>query len=428
MIIGIDASRANREHKSGTEWYSYHLIRHLARIDDRNEYILYSDAPLTGGLVDLGDENDDDKRNGQGPVFKNGYQVINSPHGNFKAKYLKWPYEFFWTQGRLSIEMIFRRPDILFVPAHTLPIIHPKYSIVTIHDIGFERDKHLYRFDSMGPQKSRSRKLINFLVRIFTYGKYGANSLDYLTWSTTYALRHAKVIITVSEFTKNEIINYYGDCGKKIRVVYNGFNSKLYQRIDDREAVAQARKKFGIPEKYYLYVGRLERKKNIPQLIDAYAILREKNKDIRHKLVLVGDAGYGYDEVKYAIKEYSLDEDVVMPGWVPEKYLPYLYSGAAAFIFPSLYEGFGIPLLQAMASGVPCIASRSSSLPEIAGQAALFFNPKNIISIAEAMEKIVKDEELRKNLTELGISRSKEFSWEKCAHDTFDVLKESWLR
>ncbi len=183
MVIGIDASRANRAHKSGTEWYSYYVIRWLAKLDRANQYILYTDKPLTGGLADLTTEQYVNKGvMSDSPNYDHdGYQIIKCPYDNFKAKILKWPFNFFWTQGRLSLEMIFARPDILFIPAHALPIIHPYKSIVTIHDIGFERDRRLYNENDIGPTGQKKRKILNFLIRIFTLGKFRANTFDYLS-------------------------------------------------------------------------------------------------------------------------------------------------------------------------------------------------------------------------------------------------------
>jgi len=422
MIIGIDASRANRDHKSGTEWYSFYLIKWLAELDGKNQYILYTDKPLSNNLTDLSLVNVKTTENFQAKFDKNGYQVIKSPHNNFKAKILKWPYHFFWTQGRLSLEMIFHRPDILFVPAHTLPLIHPKKSIVTIHDVGFARDFCLYRSDKMGPENSRARKVIDYLIRTATFGKYGANTVDYQNWSTKFALKKSKAIITVSEFTKKEIKEIFGDFDHKINVVSNGYNNEIYKKIIDQEKIKNTINKYGIKKPYLFYVGRLERKKNTPQLIEAFALLKEKNKNIKHKLVLVGDASFGYDEVKYTINEYALDEDVIMPGWIAEEDMPYLYNGADAFIFPSLYEGFGIPLLQAMACGVPIASSYISSIPEITGDTSLFFNPNNIISMTDAIERIITDNSLREELTKKGYERIKLFSWKKCAQETLEII------
>ena len=423
MVIGIDASRANRDHKSGTEWYSYYLIRWLAKLDKQNKYILYTYKPLTGGLLDLTTKQHyyDYNKKEEIKYDKKGYQIIKSPFSNFRAKVLAWPFYFFWTQGRLSLEMLIHRPDILFVPAHALPFIHPKKSIVTIHDIGFERDRRFYQSEEMGPEDIRARKILNILIRIFTLGKYKATSIDYLRWSTAYALKRADKIITVSDFSKRELEQFYQADPNKIKVIYNGYNKYLYIKIDDRSKIKKVLNKYDIERPYLLYVGRIEKKKNTPALVEALAILRENNKNIKHKLVLVGDASFGYDEVNYIIREFDLDNEVIMTGWVDEVDLPYFYNGASAFIFPTNYEGFGIPLLQAMACGVPIASSWASSIPEVVGEAALLFDPYNVQLMAQAMERIITDINLREKLIKLSQERIINFSWEKSARET---LKE----
>jgi len=425
MLIGIDASRANREHKTGTEWYSYYLIRWLARIDKKNKYILYTDKPLKGGLLDLTTKQHlNSFNNSEIKYDNNGYQIIKSPFNNFRAKVLKWPFSFFWTLGRLSLEMLVKKPDILFVPAHTLPIIYPKKTINTIHDVGFERYRRLYRYYNMGPDSKRFNIIISGFVKIFTLGKYSANSMDYLSWSTNFALKHAKKIITVSNFSKNEILEIYNCEKDKIKVIYNGYNYFLYKKIIDQEKINIVLKKYDIKKPYILYVGRLEKKKNTPYLIEAYAIARENNKNINHKFVLIGDASFGYDEVKYVIQEFNINGEVIMPGWIAEEDMPYIYNGATAFIFPSRYEGFGIPLLQAMGCQLPVAASSIPVFKEIVGEAALFFDPNNIRSISSAIARIITNDKLRKELIVKGNNRIKKFSWEKCARETLDLINK----
>jgi glycosyltransferase involved in cell wall biosynthesis len=424
MIIGIDASRANLDHKSGTEWYSYYLIRWLSKLDDKNEYILYTDKLLKGGLLDLTTEQyfEGEGQFNEIKFDKNGYQIIKSKFNNFKAKILKWPFDFFWTQGRLSLEMLLHRPDVLFVPAHTLPVIHPKKSIVTIHDIGYERQNCLYGGNEIGPDNKKAKRLLNFLVGLFTFGKYQANSVDYLKWSTEYALRKADRIITISSFSKEDLKNYYKFDYKKIRVVHNGYNKFLYKHINDPEKIKVIMEKYDIEGPYILYIGRIERKKNISALVEAFAILRENNKGLSHRLVLVGDASFGFDEIKYMIREFDLVNEIILPGWVDEVDVPYLFNGASAFVFPSNYEGFGIPLLQAMACGVPIAASNKTSIPEVVGDAALLFNPDYSLSIADALRDIIKDQKIREKLIANGFERIKQFSWEETAKKTLDII------
>lgn len=417
MIIGIDASRANRKYKSGTEWYSFYLIKELARIDQDNQYILYTDVALEKSLANLTPANislDSD-------IDKKGFQKVASPHNNFKAKVLKWPLPFFWTQLRLSWEMILHSPDALFIPAHTLPFIYPKNSVMTIHDLGFERDRQLYSNELMG-KSALMRRILNFIVKIFSLGKYGANPLDYLSYSTRFALKHAKKIITISNFSKKEICDIYPVNGENIQVIYHGVNRALYRKIDDQEKIDKVLNKYGINAPYIFYVGRLEKKKNTPNLVDAFSIMREKHKGIKHKLVLVGAASLGFDEVKYIIQQFHLDDEVIITGWVPEEDMPYIFNGATAFIFPSFYEGFGMPLLQAMACGTPVIASNMTSIPEIANNAALLFDPNDKVEMASVMFRIITDRELRDGLIVKGYENVAKFNWEKCARETLKAL------
>lgn len=432
MIIGIDASRANREHKSGTEWYSYYLIKYFAHLDAVNQYILYTDSPLQGGLLDLSKTGVENENIKEKPKYDaKGNQLIKSPHGNFRGSVLRWPVPYLWTLGRLSLEMLWHKPDLLFVPAHGLPLVRPKKTVNTIHDVSFREDGAHYIFEKkkLGPRSSRlARKLINFLVRFATRGKYAANAFDYLDWSTVYSLKNSNKIITVSNYSRNQIIRVY-KCdsddvcqSKKIKVIHNGFNDLIYKKINDQQKISEVLNKYGISQPYILYTGRLERKKNTPFLIEAFAKAKARNSEIKEKLVLVGDASFGYDEVKYLTDQYGLSADVLMTGYVPEIDMPYIFNGASAFVLPSIHEGFGIPALQALNCGVPAALSDIPVLREVAGDTALFFNPLDKEDAAEKIVQITTNSKLRRELAEKGPVRAKDFSWEKCARETLDFL------
>lgn len=397
MTIGIDASRANRRYKTGTEWYSFYVIKNLAELDHENRYVLYTSSLPSQEL-----------------------QEIIRDHPNFSLKVLKWPFNFFWTLGRLSIEMIIHRPDILFVPAHTLPLFQPWKTITTIHDIAFTREKSLY-FQKKLPVTTRLGELIlNNFVKIITFSKYEPNSVDYLDWSTRYAFKRAKKIITVSEFTKQEILDVYPQAkADKIVSIHNGYNNDLYKKIDDPERIDNILEKYGLERPYFLYVGRLEKKKNTPALIEAFALFKEKNPGYNYKLVLIGSASYGFDEVKYAIEEYNLNKEVIMPGWVEEYDMPYIYNGAVGFIFPTKHEGFGIPVIQSLACGLPTAVSDIPVLREVAGDSVMYFDSNQRDSIAQAMESLVTDQVLREELIKSGYLKVQEFSWRKCAEETW---------
>lgn len=424
MIIGVDASRANRVHKTGTEWYSYHLIKNLAQIDSKNEYILYADSPIIGGLLDLRDNHKSKIECFCEEKFdENGYQIIKSPYNNFKAKILNWYFLHFWTLGRLTIEMLINKPDVLFIPAHTLPLTFHKNIVNTIHDVAFERDRHLYNKEIMLYEDKFFKIFLNIFIKIVTFNKYTASSLDYLSWSTKFALKRAKKIITVSKFSKKEILEIYGCKDDLINVIWNGYNTNIYKKIIDNKKINKVLNKYGVKKPYLLYVGRLEKKKNTSFLVESFAMLKEYNKNIKHKLVLIGSASFGYDEVKYMIREFNLDDDVIMPGWIEEDDMPFFYNGAEAFIFPSKYEGFGIPVIQAMACEIPVVCSNIPVLMEIAKNAVLFFNPYDKESAVDAMKKIIEDDGLRSKLIKLGKKRAKNFSWEKCARETLRVIE-----
>ncbi len=368
MLIGVDASRANNIEKTGVEWYSYHIIRAMMKKDRKNRYFLYSREPLQGGLEDR--------------------------PGNWESRVLKWPFRL-WTQLRLSWEMLINSPDILFISAHAIPFIHPhgpKRTITTLHDIGFERFPELY-----SPAERA-----------------------YHRWAVKFALKHVDTAITVSQFSKDEMIRAYGADPEKIKVVHLAYDHESYRVIMDQRAINNVLHKYNIDRPYLLYVGRLEKKKNTLRLIKAFARLNDKDM----KLVLVGKKGFGSEKAEAYIEKEGLKDRVIMPGWVEQDDLPYLLNGARAFIFPSLYEGFGMPILEAMACGCPVLCSNTTALPEVAGDAALLINPCDKKELARGMEMIIEDIELRNMLINRGLQRAKDFSWEKCAEETMKILEK----
>jgi glycosyltransferase involved in cell wall biosynthesis len=401
MIIGIDASRANRKNKTGTEWYSFYLIKNLAIIDKKNQYILYLDKdPL--------------------PELEN----IIKDSANFSFKILNWPFTSFWTLGRLTLEMIWSRPDVLFVPAHALPLFSPSNTINTIHDVAFVRELDIYRQEAPKASTKFRRQVLRLIIKLLSFGRYEGNSLEYLNWSTAFALKKASKIITVSNFTKKEILECYPKVkSDKIKVVHNGFPNDLFNTNVDQIKIDSVLNKYNISKPYYLYVGRLEKKKNTSFLIEALSILRSDFPEIKEKLVLIGNAGYGYDEVKYAMEEFNLSREVIMPGWVDEADMPDIFKGASAFIFPTRHEGFGIPVIQSLACGIPTAVSDIPVLHEIAAESVYYFNQNDKHDIAKAMSELVINQELKTSLTNKGLEQVKKFSWLKCAEETLAVIE-----
>lgn len=371
MKIGIDASRANKQNKTGVEWYSYYLIQELKKIAPENmEVVLYTGEKLTGGLEDC--------------------------PSNFKEKVLSWPPKYLWTQLRLSWELFFNAPDALFVPAHTIPFlpIRKKTKVyVTVHDVGFKRNPKLY-------------KKIQYYYHDLTMRRIR---------------RRADKIITISEFSKNEIIDLYGVEAKKLVVISLGYDKEHYNnQVSEDESILN---KYKIKKPYLLYVGRLERKKNIGNIVKAFAFSKIYNPEL--KLVLAGNAGNEYEAIKEIISTNKLEEEILLPGYIDEENLPSIIKMSEAFLFPTLYEGFGLPILQSMAVGTPVVTSDIEPHRSVAGGAAALANPHNPENIAQQIGKIIKDPSFADELTEKGFKRVGNFSWKNTAVKTLAVIGRS---
>jgi glycosyltransferase involved in cell wall biosynthesis len=225
--------------------------------------------------------------------------------------------------------------------------------------------------------------------------------------------------------TKCDLIERYGTEPDKITVVYPGYDEATFQPVRDEEVIEAVKARYGIAGDYILFVGTLQPRKNLIRLVKAFADCRSPIADCR--LVIAGKKGWLYQEIFRRVEELGLEKKVVFTGYVPEGDLPALLSGAHLFVFPSLYEGFGLPVLEAMACGTPVVCSNASSLPEVAGDAALMVDPLDVEGLATAMERVLSDEELRAELTERGFKQARKFSWERCARETLAVLERAAL-
>lgn len=368
MKIGIDASRYTTETATGVEWYSYHIINGLISESlkhENTEITLYSPRE-----INIPKE------------FEHPRKVIK--------KIL--PFKRFWTLIKLSLEMRKNPPDVLFIPSHVLPLIRPDYSVITIHDVAF---KYLKK-------------------------SYSSHQYLYLDWSTKYAVKKAGKIIVPSQATKEDLIKLYNCPPDKIEVVYHGY--KLPKKIDIND-VPESLKLFGFGKDqfpYIFFVGRLESKKNLGNLIEAFKIFTETKPEFR--LVLAGKRGIGFEEIFKKVKKLNLEEKVIMPGYIEEIEKTYLYENCSLFAFPSLYEGFGFPILEAFSFNKPVLTSHVSCLPEVAGEAACYVDPFDPEDIARGLEKIISDKDYSKKLIDGGKERLNHFSWEKSVKQTFDVL------
>ncbi len=387
MEIGINAAASIKYPRTGVEEYTYQLIKHLAMLPEARQhrfslYLHKVNANVANEYVNAANKispNPPFVKGGDGGIFD-----FPLP-GNFEIKELKWSLPM-WTQMRLASEMLFHKPDVLFIPVHILPRFHPQNSVVTIHGLEYEYFPQYYPFWSR----------------------------NYLRASTKYAVKNARRIIAVSQNTKNDLVKLYGAKPEKIEVVHHGIEIKN-QKLKTKDINQNSK----IKKPYLLYIGRIELKKNILGILEAYKILKEKYK-IPHKLVLAGEPGFGQNKINLKIKNLKLK--IFQPGYISEEEKWRLLSNANVFLFPSFYEGFGLPVLEAQAAGVPVVTSNNSSMPEVAGRQALLVNPKNPEEIAQTIFKLIDDNTLRDKLIQLGFENVKRFSWEECAKETLKVL------
>ncbi|MBP9760838.1 MAG: glycosyltransferase family 4 protein [Candidatus Magasanikbacteria bacterium] len=376
MILGIDASRAYAPQKTGVEWYTYFVIEELKKMWQTNpelykkiQVILYIHTPPTS-------------------------QCANLPIG-WSVKHLKWPPKKYWTQARLSFEMLFHTPDILWIPAHVMPLIHPKNTVMTVHDIS----------------------AIEFPQSYSWFEQW------YSLWSVRFALRHARHIITPSAYTKQQITEFFGtQFEKNITPIAHGYSPEYATKKDAAET-NRVLKKYGIQKPYILTIGRQEYKKNTARLIQAFTEVQNTYPQTVRQLVCIGKPGYGYEAVQQAIDTSPYKQDILLPGWVEQEDVPYILSAAEVFVFPSLSEGFGIPVLEAMGSGVPVVTSQHSSMAEIAGNDTLcFVDPLSVASIAAGIFTMIDDAPYRTKCIQNGHERAKQFSWHATAERTLSAL------
>ncbi len=368
MIIGIDASRAATGQRTGTEAYALQLIRAL--------------IPLAGV---------------RGHTLRLYFNAAPAPDLFPAAPHVEpvvIPLRRLWTHARLGHELRSRPPDVFFTPAHVIPVGIRCPTVATVHDLGYER------FPEAHPR----------------------HQLAYLRWSTRHNARVAQRVIADSRATADDLTALYATDPAKIAVVYPGADPDL-RRVDDPAAIAAAIARYGIRSPYLLYLGTLQPRKNLVHLVEAFAASNLHNDD--YTLVLAGRAGWLSDPLLAAVgrRPSAVGGRIHLPGYVDEADKAALLSGATALVFPSLYEGFGFPVLEAMACGAPVVCAATSSLPEVAGDAALLVDPLDTAALAEAMRRLVSDEALRGALIGRGYANLVRFDWQTAAAQTLDVLE-----
>jgi glycosyltransferase involved in cell wall biosynthesis len=364
--IAIDA-RKLRDYGIGT--YIRNLVRNLARIDRTTDYVLIvqpSDVEIASALGD-------------------NFRTVPDWSGNYSIR------------EQLSIPLDLRREkvDLFHAPHYVLPPLTPCKSVVTIHDC-----IHL-RFPQYLP---------NRLAYV-----YARSSL----WVATH---RASRVLTVSETSKRDILRYFRVPESRIDVIYNAIDERLGEAPSETE-LAEVRERYQLNDPFVLYTGNIKPHKNLERLIEAFHALRRGGLE-QVQLLIIGDEISKYPALRRAVHRYKLHKHVRFFGFVPDKTLASLYRLASVFVFPSLYEGFGLPPLEAMAAGTPVITSNVSSLPEVVGNAAILIDPYEPGSIAEAMRRVLTDAPLREDLREKGLARVKEFSWERSVQRVRQIYTE----
>ncbi|GAB4152725.1 MAG: glycosyltransferase family 1 protein [Candidatus Promineifilaceae bacterium] len=368
MIIGIDASRAVTAQRTGTEAYACYLIQALLplALAAGHQLRLYFNQPPPPDLF---------------PALPGVAFVV-------------MPFPRLWTHLRLGWELRRCPPDVFFTPAHVIPLTYHGPSVATVHDLGY----HYF------PQAHPRRQLA------------------YLRWSTRHNARRSQVIIADSEATKTDLIRFYGVPAQKIHVVYPGCEPGLAQ-VTDGDVLAAVQARYGITPPYLLYLGTLQPRKNLGRLIQAYAQLPDHS----HQLVLAGKAGWLTQPILTQIAALPADiaARIVLPGYVPDADKTALISGAVALLYPSLYEGFGFPVLEGQACGVPVLCAQNSSMPEVAGGGALQVRAERVAEIEAGITRLLTDDVLRQQLIAAGRANVARFTWEQAATQALHLLQQA---
>lgn len=388
MIIGIDGNEANVQKRLGVGEYAWQLLNEFSRhqgIEDRQQFRIYlKQKPLPHMPAES----------------KNWKYVVCGPS---KA----------WTQVALPLNLFTKspRPDVFFTPTHYAPRWSPIPTVVLILDVAYKLYPELF--------------LKKDLYKLEKW--------------TRYSVDNASAVLTISNSAKNDIIKYYNISEEKVHIIYPGIKSEIRNSLQNAgqakfetnlknkmQSSKQIQEKYNIASKYILFVGTLQPRKNIERLIEAYSriVTKSNAKDANVQLVIIGKKGWQYESILAAPEKFGVQNSVKFLDFVGDEDLPTFYENAEFFVLPSLYEGFGLPVLEAMKYGCPVLTSNISSMPEAGGDAALYCDPTDVADIAKQMEKVLTDTALRSRLSKKGLEQIKKFSWEKAAKETLEVLQE----
>lgn len=366
MRIAIHAKVLSERQPVGIGIYVYNLLNAISKIDKENEYVLYSNEPII--------------------------QKIRAD--NFKERILNFPK--LWTYIRFPFEFIGNKYDILFVPKEVVPPLKRPKTVIVCYDFG---------------------RLVDPKDRIAIDAKI------HFWIATHFALKTADKIIAISESTKKKIINTCKIAPEKVIVTHLGYDKEIYKSNYDTDVIDKVKRKYGIRNNYIINISSLLwYRKNLPRLIKAFHICKSK-RVINHQLVITGKRGEAYSEIVSLIKSLNLEKDVVLTGYISTEDMPLLLCGADALVFPSLHEGFGLPILEAMACGCPVITSNLSAMPEVVEDAGVLVNPYSEEEIAHTIERVLTDAELRRQMSNMGLIQAKKYSWENTARETLKVFE-----
>lgn len=369
MRIGINLLSLLPGIVGGGETYAVSLLEALARISDPSQYVIF-----------INRETHASNLFGEGE-----WSTVTCPiNAMFR------PVRYVWEQLALPLQAKKYRLDLLHSLGNMQPLRLQCKSVVTIHDLNFHNVAHL-----MSPTR---RAMLRYHV--------------------TQSASAADHIITVSEFSKRQIVELLGVSPDKVTVTHNAVKQRPTHMVD----VELLKQKYGIKQPYIIALSSQSPHKNMSKLVNAFTLLKQRRGD-GLKLVLVGHRPHKSGDLTRALNESSARDAVIFTGYVPDADLASLYAHAEAFVFPSIYEGFGIPILEAFTYGTSVVCSKAASIPEVAGDAALYFDPHNIEEMAKAIDTVLSDDALREDLICKGKTRAKLFTWENAAKRTLDIYK-----
>ena len=361
MRIWIDGYEANVSQRLGSSQVAFELISHLEKIDRKNDYtIVLPDSPL---------------------------EDMPKERAGFRYKILK-PKKL-WTQIALPLALYKAKdkPDLIFSPTHYIPRFSPVKRIVTIFDLSFLHFPQMF-------EKKDLWKLKNW---------------------TKFSVENADHIITISNFSKQDIIAQYGVSRNKITVAYPGYDKDIFKNQSSKNKIDEIKKKYKIVDPYIIYIGTIQPRKNLIRLMEAVSKIENIILVVAGKTKGEGRQGWMYDDILKTPPNLGIDGRVIFIGFTKTEDLSLLLQGASGFVMPSLWEGFGIPAVEAMASGVPVIVSNVSSLPEVVGGAGLLVDPYSIDQIEHAIRVIISDKKIREKYAKAALIQAKKFSWDKMA-------------